>query len=127
MPSTTEDETCPASLDGRAGITADLVQRLIAAQFPQWADLPVRPVPVDGHDNRTYRLGSELTVRLPTAAGYVPGVAKENEWLPRLAPHLPVAVPPVLGLGVPGEGYPFPGRCGAGCSARRPTGGASTT
>ncbi|BCJ58931.1 aminoglycoside phosphotransferase family protein [Micromonospora endophytica] len=105
MASTIEDET---GLDGRAGITAELVERLIAAQFPQWSGLPVRPVPVDGHDNRTYRLGTELTVRLPTAAGYVPAVAKENEWVPRVAPQLPVAVPPILGLGVPGEGYPFP-------------------
>ncbi|WP_232075300.1 aminoglycoside phosphotransferase family protein [Phytohabitans suffuscus] len=63
---------------------------------------------VDGWDNRTYRLGDDMTVRLPTAIGYVPAVAKENEWLPRLAPALPVAVPPVLALGAPGEGYPFP-------------------
>lgn len=94
--------------DGRAGIDAALVRRLIAAQFPRWSDLPVTPVPVDGWDNRTYRLGEDLTVRLPTAAGYVPAVAKENEWLPRLAPALPVDVPRVLGEGVPGEGYPFP-------------------
>ncbi|SHN14192.1 aminoglycoside phosphotransferase family protein [Actinacidiphila paucisporea] len=94
--------------DGRAGIDAALVRRLIAAQFPQWRDLPIRPVPVDGWDNRTYRLGDDMTVRLPTAAGYVPAVEKENTWLPRLAPHLPVPVPPVLALGRPGEGYPHP-------------------
>lgn len=84
------------------------MKRLIAAQFPQWSDLPVTPVAVDGWDNRTYRLGDDMTARLPTAAGYVPAVAKENEWLPRLAPALPVAVPPILGMGAPGEGYPFP-------------------
>ncbi|MFD5895593.1 aminoglycoside phosphotransferase family protein [Streptomyces sp. NPDC060366] len=94
--------------DGRAGIDAALVKRLIAAQFPQWSALPVTPVEVDGWDNRTYRLGDTMTARLPTAAGYVPAVDKENRWLPRLAPQLSVAVPPVLGLGVPGEGYPFP-------------------
>ena len=107
------DGTCRAGedqrmIDGRAGIDARLVRRLIAAQFPRWAGLPVTPVEVDGWDNRTYRLGDDMTVRLPTAEGYVPAVAKENEWLPRLAPRLPVAVPSVLGLGVPGEGYPFP-------------------
>jgi aminoglycoside phosphotransferase (APT) family kinase protein len=96
------------SVDGRAGIDAELVKRLIAAQFPQWSGLPVTPVEIEGWDNRTYRLGKDMTVRLPTAAGYVPAVAKENEWLPRLAPGLPVAVPPILGMGVPGEGYPFP-------------------
>ena len=80
-------------LDGRAGIDAALVRRLVATQFPQWRDLPITPVEVDGWDNRTYRLGADKTVRLPTAPGYVAAVAKENEWLPRLAPHLPVPVP----------------------------------
>jgi aminoglycoside phosphotransferase (APT) family kinase protein len=94
--------------DGRAGIDASLVRRLIATQFPQWSGLPVTPVEVDGNDNRTYRLGQDLTVRLPTAPGYVPAVAKENDWLPRLAPALPLAVPRILAKGHPGEGYPFP-------------------
>ncbi|WP_207931113.1 aminoglycoside phosphotransferase family protein [Streptomyces sp. 8K308] len=93
--------------DGRAGIDAALVRRLIAAQFPQWSDLPVTPVEVDGWDNRTYRLGEDMTVRLPTAAGYAPAVAKENRWLPVLAPRLPVPVPPIVARGAPGEGYPF--------------------
>ncbi|HEY7597301.1 MAG TPA: aminoglycoside phosphotransferase family protein [Actinophytocola sp.] len=96
------------SADGRAGIDAALVERLIGAQFPQWAGLPVTPVKVDGWDNRTYRLGDDMSVRLPTAEGYVPAVAKENAWLPRLAPQLPLPVPTVLGAGVPGEGYPYP-------------------
>ncbi|WP_328477768.1 aminoglycoside phosphotransferase family protein [Actinoplanes sp. NBC_00393] len=94
--------------DGRAGIDVGLVRRLIAAQFPRWRDLPVTPVAVDGWDNRTYRLGDDMTVRLPTAPGYVPAVAKENECLPRLAPQLPVAIPRVLAAGIPGEGYPYP-------------------
>jgi aminoglycoside phosphotransferase (APT) family kinase protein len=94
--------------DGRAGIDAALVGRLVDAQFPQWRGLPIVPVAVDGWDNRTYRLGDDKTVRLPTAEGYVPAVAKENEWLPRLAPALPVDIPRVLGRGEPGEGYPFP-------------------
>ncbi|MEU8268368.1 aminoglycoside phosphotransferase family protein [Sphaerisporangium sp. NPDC049002] len=93
--------------DGRAGIDASLVRRLVAEQFPQWSDLPVAPVEADGWDNRTYRLGEEMTVRLPTAAGYAPAVDKEHRWLPILAPSLPVAVPVPLAKGVPGAGYPF--------------------
>lgn len=65
------------------------------------------PVEVDGWDNRTYRLGTTLSVRLPTAAGYASAVEKEHRWLPVLAPSLPVAVPVSLAVGVPGEGYPF--------------------
>jgi len=94
--------------DGRAGIDAALVARLIARQFPQWSHLPVTPVEFDGHDNRTYRLGTELTVRLPTAEGYVAAVEKENRWLPVLAPSLPVPVPEPVAVGEPGEGYPYP-------------------
>ncbi len=93
--------------DGRAGIDVDLVKRLIAAQFPQWSELPVRPVRVDGWDNRTYRLGDDMTVRLPTAAGYTPAVDKEDRWLPELAPFLPVPIPVPLAKGAPGEGYPY--------------------
>ncbi|HEX2133898.1 MAG TPA: aminoglycoside phosphotransferase family protein [Actinophytocola sp.] len=93
--------------DGRAGIDAELVRRLVATQFPRWADLPVTPVEVDGWDNRTYRLGDDKTVRLPTAEGYVPAVDKEHRWLPVLAPSLPVPIPVPLAMGEPGEGYPF--------------------
>ncbi|MCL7382448.1 aminoglycoside phosphotransferase family protein [Streptomyces sp. 35G-GA-8] len=93
--------------DGRAGIDAALVKRLISTQFPRWGRLPVVPVAVDGWDNRTYRLGEDMTVRLPTAAGYAPAVDKECDWLPRLAPFLPTAVPAVLAKGAPGEGYPY--------------------
>lgn len=93
--------------DGRAGIDAALVRRLIAAQFPQWRDLAIRPVEVDGWDNRTYRLGNDMTVRLPTHESYVPAVDKEQRWLPVLAPRLPVPIPTPLAKGAPGEGYPF--------------------
>lgn len=93
--------------DGRAGIDAALVRRLIAAQFPQWRDLAIRPVEVDGWDNRTYRLGNDMTVRLPTHESYVPAFDKEQRWLPVLAPQLPVPIPTPLAKGAPGDGYPF--------------------
>ncbi|HEV7657082.1 MAG TPA: aminoglycoside phosphotransferase family protein [Mycobacteriales bacterium] len=90
------------------GIDVPLVRALVAAQFPQWADLEVRPVGMSGWDNRTFRLGPSMTVRLPSAAGYVPAVEKEQRWLPYLAPRLPLPIPVPLGLGRPGSGYPFP-------------------
>jgi aminoglycoside phosphotransferase (APT) family kinase protein len=65
-------------------ITADVAARLVAAQFPQWAGLPVAPVTLKGYDNTTFRLGDELCIRLPSAS-CVPQVAKEHRWLPVLA------------------------------------------
>lgn len=97
-----------ADRDGRGGITADLVQRLLAEQAPQWADLPIEPVPRDGWDNRTYRLGDELSVRLPSHPRYAAAVAKEDRWLPVLAPQLPLPVPEPVFAGVPSEAYPLP-------------------
>lgn len=107
MPSHNRGTVTDGHPDGRAGIDAALVRRLIAAQFPQWRDLPVTPVAVDGWDNRTYRLGPDLAVRLPTGPSYALAVEKEDRWLPILARSLPVAVPVPLAMGQPGEGYPF--------------------
>ncbi|WNM40223.1 aminoglycoside phosphotransferase family protein [Micromonospora halotolerans] len=87
---------------------AALVRRLIAGQFPQWADRPVTPVPSGGTDNAIYRLGDALTVRLPRIESAVKQVAFEHEWLPVLAKHLPVAVPQPCAVGRPADGYPWP-------------------
>jgi aminoglycoside phosphotransferase (APT) family kinase protein len=89
-------------------ITADLVRRLVADQFPAWADLPVTPVPRQGCDNRTFRLGDDLTARLPSGPGYAAAVEKEDRWLPALAEHLPIPVPEPVAAAAPSEAYPHP-------------------
>lgn len=89
-------------------IDAALVARLVTAQFPQWSGLPIRPVEPGGWDNRTFRLGADMAVRLPSAAWYAPQVAKEHRWLPVLAPHLPLPIPAPIAMGCAGEGYPWP-------------------
>jgi aminoglycoside phosphotransferase (APT) family kinase protein len=84
-----------------------LVRRMLAAQFPQWAELSIDPVVSYGTDHDIYRLGDHLAARLPRI-GWATGQAKkEAEWLPKLAPHLPLAVPVQLAMGQPAEGYPF--------------------
>ncbi len=88
-------------------IDASLVRRLVTTQFPQWADLPIKPVEFGGWDNRTFHLGEHMTVRLPSAAAYSLQVEKEHRWLPRLAPLLPLPIPVPLAMGMPAEGYPW--------------------
>ena len=92
----------------RAVIDAGLVRRLVAARFPHWAGLPIRPIEPGGWDNRTFRLGEHLIVRLPSAADYAQQAEKTHRWLPRLAPALPFSIPVPVALGEPAEGYPFP-------------------
>jgi len=92
---------------GKFDVDAPLVQRLIARQFPQWADLPIRPVAMDGWDNWTFHLGDRMKVRLPSAEGYAEQAEKESHWLPLLAPQLPVDVPVPIAVGQPDEGFPW--------------------
>ena len=84
-----------------------LVRRLLAAQFPEWAGLPIERVRSAGTDNALYRLGEDLVVRLPRIHWAVDGVGKDMLWLPKLAPLLPVAVPVPLAKGEPAEDYPW--------------------
>jgi aminoglycoside phosphotransferase (APT) family kinase protein len=92
----------------RTSIDASLARRLVDSQFPQWSDLPIAEVEVDGWDNRTFRLGSELTVRLPSGDWYAQQVAKEQRWLPVLAPRLPLPIPAPVARGEPDSGFPYP-------------------
>jgi aminoglycoside phosphotransferase (APT) family kinase protein len=88
-------------------IDVPLVRELVASQFPAWADLPVDVVEPNGYDNRTFRLGSEMSVRLPSHERYAAQVEKEQEWLPKLAPLLPLPIPVPIALGLPAGGYPW--------------------
>lgn len=92
----------------RRAITASLVRQLIGTQFPKWSDLEVAAVELDGWDNATFRLGDDLSVRLPSGDGYAAQVAVEAESLPRLAPHLPLPIPEPIAVGGPDETFPWP-------------------
>lgn len=84
-----------------------LVGRLLATQFPHWAHLAIVPVQSAGTDNAIYRLGDEMAVRLPRTLSATRPLDKEHQWMPRLAPHLPLAIPVPLAKGIPAEGYPW--------------------
>ena len=83
------------------------MRRLIAMQFPQWQSLSIEPIVPGGWDNRSFRLGEQMLVRMPSAAGYAAQVEKEHLWLPRLAPLLPLPIPVPVAIGEPGSGYPW--------------------
>jgi aminoglycoside phosphotransferase (APT) family kinase protein len=92
----------------RMSIDAVQVSGLVEAQFPYWADLSVTPVVEGGWDNWTFRLGSDMVVRLPSAAEYAQAVHKEQQWLPILAASLPLPIPVPLAQGRPTADYPHP-------------------
>ena len=87
--------------------SVSLVLRLLSAQFPQWADLPVEPAHSTGTGNALYRLGADMVVRLPRTPSAVGQVDKEQKWLPILASLLPLNIPIPLAKGQPSDGYPW--------------------
>jgi aminoglycoside phosphotransferase (APT) family kinase protein len=67
---------------GEFHIDERLVERLLAAQFPQLADLPISAVPSTGMVNAIYRPGDHLCARLPRVASWAKDLEKELTWLP---------------------------------------------
>lgn len=92
---------------GQVETTPELVHHLLGGQFPEWADLSITPVESAGTVNALYRIGDRLVARLPLMDWGVDSIHSEHEWLPRLAPHLPISIPKPVGLGRPAERYPF--------------------
>jgi aminoglycoside phosphotransferase (APT) family kinase protein len=94
--------------DDEIEVDERLVRLLLATQLPHLADLPLVLVEPWGTDNAIWRLGADLVVRLPRIHWAAGQPELEARWLPRLAPHLPVAVPDPVAVGVPAHGYPYP-------------------
>lgn len=89
-------------------ITSSLVRFLVSEQFPQWSELSIRPVEVQGWDNRTFRLGERMAVRLPSADGYVAGLVREEQTLANLAARFRVPIPRVVAAGAPSAAFSRP-------------------
>jgi aminoglycoside phosphotransferase (APT) family kinase protein len=84
-----------------------LVRRLLAEQFPEWSELPFRRIEPDGTVNAIFRIGEHLSARLPRRRGPTAPGSKELEWLPKLAPLLPVEIPLPVAQGRPNATYPW--------------------
>jgi aminoglycoside phosphotransferase (APT) family kinase protein len=88
-------------------IDAPLVRRLLVEQFPEWADRPLSGIEPAGTENAIFRLGDGLSVRLARRHGPTEPGGKELDWLPKLAPVLPLEVPVPVAQGHPTAEYPW--------------------
>jgi aminoglycoside phosphotransferase (APT) family kinase protein len=93
--------------DDQVDVGADVVARLVATQFPDWAALPVVDLPSAATANAVFRLGEELVVRLPLRAGTATDLPRELAATRELHGRTRFATPEVVATGAPGPGYPF--------------------
>lgn len=87
-------------------VDSTLVRMLLDEQHPDLTELALDEVG-GGWDNQLYRLGPTLAVRLPRREVAASLVRHEHQWLPVLAPSLPLPIPVPIRIGVPGCGYPW--------------------
>ena len=92
---------------GEVDIDQQLVERLLVSQFPELSGLPIDAVQPTGTVNVLFRIGDQLCARLPRVATWAKGVERELEWLPSLAPLLPLSIPEPVARGRPTSEYPF--------------------
>jgi aminoglycoside phosphotransferase (APT) family kinase protein len=88
-----------------ADIDEALVRALLREQHPDLAGLGLREV-AGGWDNRMWRLGENLAVRLPRTPRAPSLLRTEQQWLPVLAPGLPLPVPVPVRAGEPSARFP---------------------
>jgi aminoglycoside phosphotransferase (APT) family kinase protein len=93
--------------EDQVDVDADVVRRLVAAQFPQWRDEPVSALATAGTVNAVFRLGTGKVARLPLRPGAGDLVHREFEAALELLGATRFPTPEPLALGRPGEGYPF--------------------
>ena len=87
-------------------VDEERARRLLASQFPALLGLPMIATESTGTDNQIFRLGEKLCLRFPKAVWAAETAKRETNILPRFK-DLPLDVPSVFGLGLPGEDYPW--------------------
>jgi aminoglycoside phosphotransferase (APT) family kinase protein len=98
--------TPPKRHDNELPVDEALARRLLRAQFPEFADLPLRVHHEHGTDHTLFRLGDEFVMRLPIVRYAGQQALREAKTVPFLAPQVPLTLPVPVALGEPDEGYP---------------------
>lgn len=84
-----------------------LARRLIAGQFAA-VEAASLELLAEGWDNTVWVADGRWAFRFPRRAVAIPGVQREIDVLPRLAPLLPAPVPRPELVGEPAHGFPWP-------------------
>ncbi len=81
----------------------EIVKSLIDSQFPAFSNLQVRDIECSGHDNYTFRLGDDFSIRIPRDKKYEKSIIHESIYLNKIQSGLSFQVPFQIEFGKPGE------------------------
>jgi aminoglycoside phosphotransferase (APT) family kinase protein len=95
------------SWEADIALTREEAASLIERQFPELAPARLEPLGA-GWDNTAYRVSGRWVFRMPRRRSVVGLLENELRLLPRLAPHLPLAVPVPVWQGRPEASFPYP-------------------
>lgn len=93
--------------DADVAIDDALVRALLSEQFPA-LDSSSAWLLGEGWDNSVWLVEEQWAFRFPRRQIAIPGVRRELEVLPRLAPLLPLPIPEPRFVGAPSERFPWP-------------------
>jgi aminoglycoside phosphotransferase (APT) family kinase protein len=92
-------------------VSVETVRALVAEQFPEWRNLPIRSIAAQGTVNAIFRIGDRFAARFPLEPR---GVGATRRWLEAEAEAARMLVgrtrfptPEPVALGEPGSGYPL--------------------
>lgn len=88
-------------------INVEVVSKLINEQFKEFSNLEIRPVEKSGHDNRTFHLGDDMSIRMPSGKAYSKQIEKEVKWLPLFKENISFNVSTPIAVGRKSQYYPY--------------------
>ncbi len=88
-------------------INIEAILESLSINYPQFKNLSIKEVSLQGHDHISYRLGHIYVMRFPSDEAYSTQVIKEAEILPKIAPKLSIEIPRPILLLKPNDLFPY--------------------
>lgn len=88
-------------------IEINTIYSILEKQFPEYKDLVIKKVELSGHDNQTFHLGNDFSLRFPSHFNYSTQVIKEHTYCPKLQKHIPFLITQPIALGRPSDFFPY--------------------
>lgn len=77
----------------------NIAKQLIDNQFPQYKELKIAKMAIQGDDNITFRLGANFIISFPNKDMYQESIQTVYDFLPKIQANLSVKIPIKMHIG----------------------------